>query len=134
MAQVLLRFNAMKIITNFVKPRIQNELEMLFTHNNFPYFYNEASCVPAEYKQDENEDPNLTGGILEVEDTVESPQFSHSIFSNGTINSDSYKNVAPILNKLIDIVDGDYFLARCKVNLKRQILSQKLYFHLMVNI
>jgi hypothetical protein len=115
--QVLSHFNGMKIITNFVKPRIQNELEALFTHGNFPYFYNQASCVPADYRQDANEDPRITGEVLTTENTVESPQFSHTLFSSGAINSDSYNNVTPILNKLIDIVDGDYFLARCKVNL-----------------
>ncbi len=109
--------NNMKIITNFVKPRIQDELEMLFTHGNFPYFYNQASCVPADYRQDEKEDSRATGEVLVTENTVESPQFSHALFSSGAINSESYNNVAPILNKLIDIVDGDYFLARCKVNL-----------------
>jgi hypothetical protein len=106
-----------QIINNFVKPRIQDELETLFLGNNFPYFFNKESCVPAGYKEDENEDKRLTGATLIDENTIEAPQFMHLVVSDGAVNSEAYKNVAPIINKVIDLVDGDYFVAKCKVNM-----------------
>jgi hypothetical protein len=107
----------MQIIENFVKPRIQNELEVLLMGSNFPYFYSSESCVPAEYKENENEDVRLTGATLLDGNTIEAPQFSHLFVSDGVVNSEAYKNVAPILNKVIDLVDGDYYVAKCKVNM-----------------
>lgn len=107
----------MQIIENFVKPRIQDELETLLTSGNFPYFYSSESCVPAEYKEDENEDERLTGALLVDEHTIEAPQFMHMFVSDGAINSASYKDVAPILHKVIDLIDGDYYVAKCKVNM-----------------
>lgn len=107
----------MQIINDFIKPRIQDELEALLTSNNFPYFFSKESCVPAEYKEDENEDARLTGAVLIDENTVESPQFSHTFVSDGAINSEAYRTIAPILNKLIDLIDGDYFVAKCKVSM-----------------
>ena len=107
----------MQIINDFVKPRIQDELETLFLGNNFPYFFNKESCVPAGYKEYENEDKRLTGATLIDENTIEAPQFMHLVVSDGAVNSEAYKNVAPIINKVIDLVDGDYFVAKCKVNM-----------------
>jgi len=107
----------MQIIEIFIKPRIQDELVTLLTGGNFPYFYSSESCVPAEYKEDEGEDARLTGSVLVDENTVESPQFSHMFISDGAINSEAYRNVAPILNKLIDLVDEDYFVVKCKVSM-----------------
>lgn len=107
----------MQIINDFVKPRIQNELETLLLGSNFPYFYNCESCVPAGYKEDENEDDRLTGALLVDENTIEAPQFMHTFIADGVVNSEAYKNVAPILNKVIDLIDEDYFVAKCKVNM-----------------
>jgi hypothetical protein len=107
----------MQIINDFIKPRIQNELEALLTGGNFPYFYSSESCVPTGYKEDENEDDRLTGSLLVDENTIEAPQFMHMLVTDGSINSNSYNNVSPILNKVVDILDGDYFVAKCKVNM-----------------
>ena len=85
--------------------------------SNFPYFYSSESCVPAEYKEDENEDKRLTGATLIDGNAIEAPQFTHLFVSDGAVNSEAYKNVAPILNKVVDLVDGDYFVAKCKVNM-----------------
>ena len=84
---------------------------------NFPYFYSSESCVPTDYKEDENEDSRLTGALLVDNNTIEAPQFMHMFVSEGAVNSGSYKDVAPILNKVIDLLDGDYFVAKCKVNM-----------------
>lgn len=107
----------MQIINNFVKPSIQDELEALFSGNSFPYYYSKESCVPPGYKEFEGEDPRLTGDAFVDENTIESVQFSHILFSATGINSDYYIRVLPIINKLIDSLDGDYRLYRCKVNL-----------------
>ena len=107
----------MQIINNFIKPRIQNDLEALLMGGNFPYFYSSESCVPTDYKEDENEDSRLTGALLVDNNTIEAPQFMHMFVSEGAVNSGSYKDVAPILNKVIDLLDGDYFVAKCKVNM-----------------
>jgi len=107
----------MQIINNFVKPRIQDELETLLLGGNFPYFYSSESCVPAGYKEDDNEDSRLTGALLVDGNTIEAPQFMHMLVSDGAINSGSYNNVAPILHKVIDLLDEDYFVVKCKVNM-----------------
>lgn len=107
----------MQIIENFIKPHIQNDIEKLLTSNNFPYFYSSESCVPAGYKENENEDDRLTGAVLIDGNTIEAPQFSHMFVVNGNVNSEAYINIAPILNKILDIVDGEYFIAKCKVNM-----------------
>lgn len=107
----------MRILENFVKPRIQDELETLLLGGNFPYFYSRESCVPAGYKENESEDARLTGAILVDENTIEAPQFMHMFIAEGAINSEAYKNVAPILNKVVDLIDEDYFVVKCKVNM-----------------
>jgi len=107
----------MQIITNFVKPRIQDELETLFLSNNFPYYYSNESCILPGNKNLISEDPRLTGDVFVDEDTVESAQFSHLLCTDTGPNSDHYVRVLPILNKLLDIVDGDYRVHRCKVNM-----------------
>jgi len=95
----------MQVISNFVKPRIQDELEKLFLGDSFPYFYNSASVYEP------------SGNSLVDVNTVEAPQFSHLFVSEGAVNSNTYNNIAPIINKLIDTIDGDYYVYRCKVNL-----------------
>jgi hypothetical protein len=39
------------------------------------------------------------------------------LVSVGAVNSASYSNVAPIINKVVDLLDEDYFVAKCKVNM-----------------
>lgn len=107
----------MQIIENFVKPRIQDNVESTLTSGDFPYFYSSESCVPAGYKEDENEDTRLTGDVFLDSNTIEAPQFIHTFVSDGAVNSGAYKDIAPILNKVLDIVDGDYYVAKCKVNM-----------------
>lgn len=96
---------------------MQDELESLFTSNGFPYYYSKESCVPPGYKEFINEDARLTGDAFIDHNTIETPQFSHTIFSGTGVNSDAYVKVLPIINKLMDSLEGDYYLYRCKVNL-----------------
>lgn len=103
----------MQIINNFIKPRIQDELENLLTGNNFPYFYINELSTPHEH----NEEDKTVGAILLDSNTVEAPQFFHMFVADGVVNSNVYSNIAPIVNKVIDTVDGDYYVARCKVNM-----------------
>lgn len=107
----------MHIIKNFVKPRIQDELEALFLGHNFPYYYSTESCTPPGEQNFAYEDKRLTGDVFRDENTIESPQFSHSLFTGAGINSDYYIQVVPIISKLIDSIDGNYRLYRCKVNM-----------------
>lgn len=101
----------MQIINNFVKPRIQDELEQLFLGNNFPYFYINELSTPL------NEEDTANGSILLDSNTVEAPQFFHMFVADGVVNSNAYSNISPVINKVIDTVDGDYYIARCKVNM-----------------
>ena len=107
----------MRIFENFIKPRIQNEIETLLLGGNLPYFYSCESCVPAGYKENESEDARLTGALLVDNNTIEAPQFMHMFVSDGAVNSASYTNVAPIINKVVDLVDDDYFVVKCKANM-----------------
>lgn len=107
----------MQIINNFIEPKIQDELEALFTSNNFPYYYSSVSCVPPGYKEFEGEDERLTGAAFVDENTVETPQFSHVLFTVDGINSGMYFQTLPIIDKLKAVVGGEYELRRCKVNL-----------------
>lgn len=103
----------MQIINNFVKPRIQDELEALFLGNNFPYFYINELSTPYEY----NEEDKSAGNILLNDNTVEAPQFFHMFVADGNVNSQAYSNISPVINKVIDSIDEDYFVHRCKVNM-----------------
>lgn len=105
----------MQIINNFVKPRIQDELEKLFLSNNFPYFYVNESCSTTDYVT--NEDAKLTGDLLIDNNTIDAPQFFHMFVADGGINSAAYSDISPIINKLIDSIKEDYFVYRCKVNM-----------------
>lgn len=101
----------MQIIDNFVKPRIQNNLEALFLGNNFPYFYVNELSTPL------NEADETNGDILLDSNTVEAPQFFHMFVSDGVVNSNGYTDIAPVINKVIDSLDDDYYVYRCKVNM-----------------
>lgn len=103
----------MQIINNFVKPRIQDELEELFLGNNFPYFYVNEMSTPYEH----NEADKSTGNIMLDGNTLEAPQFFHMLVADGNVNSQAYANVAPVINKLVDSIEEDYFVYRCKVNM-----------------
>lgn len=101
----------MQIINNFIKPRIQNELEALLLGSNFPYFYVNELSTPL------NENDEANGSILLDGNTVEAPQFFHMFVNDGVVNSQAYGDISPITNKIIDTLDGDYFVYRCKVNM-----------------
>ena len=101
----------MQIINNFIKPRLQDELENLFLGNNFPYYYVNELSTPL------NETDKANGGILLNANTVEAPQFFHMFVNDGVVNSQAYTEIAPITHKLLDLVDEDYYVYRCKVNM-----------------
>lgn len=102
-----------QIINNFIKPRLQDELEAMFLSNNFPYFYVNEMSTPYEY----NEVDKSTGNIMLDGSTIEAPQFFHMFVTDGNINSQAYSDIAPVLNKVVDSIDEDYFVYRCKVNM-----------------
>lgn len=95
----------LNIIDNFVKPRIQDEIENVFTGTNFPYFYT-AESVELDIKDTVMPDKNA----LDV------PQFFHMFVMDGKINSQHYNLITPVTNKIIDTVDVDCYVSRCKVN------------------
>ena len=101
----------MQIINNFIKPRIQDELESLFLGNNFPYFYVNEMSTPL------NETDAANGGVMLDANTVQAPQFFHMFVNDGVVNSQAYSDIAPITHKLLDLVEEDYSVYRCKVNM-----------------
>jgi len=102
----------MNIIDDFIKPRIQDDIERMFLENNFPYFYSEDSVGVEANRYD------MTAGATRLDEhSISAPQFSHMFLSDGKVNSQFYGAITPISNKLIDIVDEDCYLYRCKVNL-----------------
>lgn len=103
----------MQIFTDFVKPRVQDAVERLLLDNNFPYFYVNESSTP----HDHDTDDKTTGLTMLDANTVEAPQFFHMFVADSKVNSAAYAEIAPIANKLLDCVDGDYFMYRCKVNM-----------------
>ncbi len=103
----------MQIINDFVKPRVQDSIEQMLLGNNFPYFYVNERSIPHAHDASDR----TTGEIMLDANTVEAPQFFHMFVMGGQVNSPAYADIAPIANKLLDIVDGDYFMYRCKVNM-----------------
>ena len=103
----------MQIINNFIKPRIQDEIEALMLSGNFPYFYANESGTPHEHTKSNV----LTGGTLLDKNTIAAPQFFHMLVSDGAVNSEAYARISPIINKLVDSIDDDYYVYRCKVNM-----------------
>lgn len=102
----------MNIIDDFVKVRVQNDLETLFSNNNFPYFYNSDTVIAST----DNTDPS-DGPILTDNNTLESPQFTHHFVLGDNIVSKYWDLISPISNKLIDTIDTDCYVTRCKLNL-----------------
>lgn len=101
----------MQIINNFIKPRLQDEIEGMLLGNNFPYFYINELSTPL------NEADEANGGIRLDANTVEAPQFFHMFVSDGVVNSQAYSELMPITNKLLDITEEDCFIYRCKANM-----------------
>jgi 2OG-Fe(II) oxygenase superfamily len=94
------------IIDDFVKPRLQDEIEKIFLGNNFPYFYITESV-----------DTTDTETAMSDVNTLDVPQFFHMFILDGKINSQFYNTVAPVANKLLDVIDVDCSITRCKVNM-----------------
>jgi hypothetical protein len=96
----------LNIIDNFVKLRFQNEIEKLFLENSFPYFYTTESVYL-----------DSTNTIMADEKVLNVPQFFHMFVVDGQISSQYYNNISSISNKLLDIIDIDCYIQRCKVNM-----------------
>lgn len=101
----------MQVINDFIKPRIQDELESLLLGNNFPYFFINEMFRPLNEADKEN------GNIQLDKNTIQAPQFFHMFVNDGVVNSQAYSDIAPITHKLLDMIDEDYFVYRCKVNM-----------------
>ena len=89
-----------------MKKSFQDNLESLLLSNNFPYFL--GLDTVSDNSQLSFVDKN----------TIKAPQFSHLLVdAGGKVNSNYYyANVAPIFNKLENIFEEEYYVARCKIN------------------
>ena len=97
--------NEIILIENFLKKYQQDSIEDVLTHNEFPYFL---------YKVTVDND-----NIFNTNVSKDTAQFVH-IFSFDGNNSTFLNHVSPLYNKLIDLLDSEYFLVRCKANLNFQ--------------
>jgi hypothetical protein len=102
--------NEIIVIENFLKNYQQDSIEDVLTHNEFPYFLYKVTVddevTPESYKFNTNVSKNTA-------------QFIHIFSFNGN-NSTFLNHVSPLYNKLIDLLDDEYFLIRCKANLNFQ--------------
>jgi len=96
----------LNIIDNFIKPHIQDSLENLCLSNSFPYYYNKETI-----------NLDTSNNYFVDDNSLEGPQFVHIFISDGQIFSEYYKNVSPISNKLIDVIDTPCHILRCKLNM-----------------
>jgi 2OG-Fe(II) oxygenase superfamily len=96
----------LNIIDNFIKSHIQDSLEELFLGKNFNYFYNRETI-----------ELDGTNNYLIDKNTLDAPQFNHVFVDEYQVYSTQYNNVLPISNKLIDIIDVDCAIVRCKLNM-----------------
>jgi len=95
-----------EIIDNFIKLHVQDSLEKLFLSETFNYFYNKETIILDE-----------TDNYLIDNNTLDAPQFNHVFVNDYQVYSSQYTNVLPISNKLIDIIDVDCDIIRCKLNM-----------------
>lgn len=96
----------LNIIDDFIKPRFQNEIEKLVTYDNFPYYY-----TPESVYLDNTNTIMSDGNALDV------PQFFHMFVVDGQVSSQYYNNISSISNKLLDVIDVDCYISRCKLNM-----------------
>jgi hypothetical protein len=96
----------LNIIDDFVKPRVQDEIEKILTGTNFPYFYSTESVHL-----------DITDTVMPDSNALDVPQFFHMFVIDGKINSQHYNVVSPVTNKLTETLDEDCYILRCKVNL-----------------
>jgi len=96
----------LNIIEDFIKPRYQDEIEKVFLNNNFPYFYTTESVYL-----------DVTDTVMPDDNALDVPQFFHFLILDGKINSQFYNTIAPVANKLVDVIDVDCEITRCKINM-----------------
>ena len=84
----------LNIIDDFVKPRVQNEIEEMLMRTNFPYFYSTESVHL-----------DITDTIMPDNNSLVVPQFFHMFVIDGKVNSQQHSIVAPVTNKLIETID-----------------------------
>jgi hypothetical protein len=96
----------LNIIDNFIKPHIQDSIEEFFLSQSFPYYYNKEPIVL-----------DNSNNYLIDDNTLNTPQFIHMFVSDYKVNSPYYNSILPISNKLIDTVDVDCDIIRCKLNM-----------------
>jgi hypothetical protein len=96
----------LNVIDDFIKPRIQDEMEKILLGNNFPYFYTDESVYL-----------DNTDTIMADNNSLDVPQFFHMFITDGKITSQHHNIISPLSHKLIDIIDTDCYLSRCKVNM-----------------
>jgi hypothetical protein len=97
------------IIENFLKNYQQDIIESVLTQEEFPYFLNKVTV-------DNNIENKYSYNTDSSKDT---PQFVHVFSSNGK-TSGFLHYISPLYNKLIDLLEDDYFLIKCKANLNFQ--------------
>lgn len=76
-----------KVLNNFLSQEMENEIEKLLFDGDFPWFFNEKTVY---------EDLNK-GFFYNDKNTVHGSQFNHTFLNNNKINSDFYKNIAPLI-------------------------------------
>jgi hypothetical protein len=96
----------MHIIDDFVKPRIQDDIEKMLMANNFPYYHISESVDTGDANTSKTDENSL---IV--------PQFFHMFVMDGNVSSQYYNSISPISNKLVDTIDTDCYVSRCKVNM-----------------
>jgi hypothetical protein len=110
----------LNIIDDFIKPRLQDEIENVLLNGNFPYYY---------LKESVNKNECGFGDTMEDDNTLEIPQFYHMVVTDGRVNSEHHTVVSSVSSKLIDIVDVDCFISRCKINLNTMDTRFKDKYH-----
>lgn len=80
----------MKIIDNFLSDNDFKKIQQIFMSDNFPYYFNNTVV-------DEKDTKNF--------------YFVHTLYDQNVVNSDFFKTIDPLLNKL-----NILFLRRAKVN------------------
>jgi|SRR6056300_447051 len=94
-----------KIIDNFLSPKIEDFLVNLHTYGGFPWYFNPSTIGP---------DAEARGNALDTS------QFVHQSYDTnaGGVTSEAHKEYDPILNALINAnhLPKEYKISRCKSN------------------
>jgi hypothetical protein len=108
----------LNIIDDFIKTHVQNEIEEILLGSNFPYFYCKESV-----------DLGDSDTIIIDDNSTVVPQFFHMFITEQKVNSQYSNIILPISHKLIDIIDDNCFVHRCKVNLNTNDIRFKDRYH-----